>query len=356
MAGSAGHNGSVNHDAAALARSLCDSEGRTTVHAALYKTPGAFAFAQAVDLAIKELRFRGLTAPEKALRFKVNPNLSFPPGDIETLELSGQEEQSRAEMTLNLMGLHGAGSPVPAYITEYVAQHQDEPDALRDFLDIFNHRLIGLLYDAWQKYRYYLSYEENASDRLSARFFSFIGMGLNELRKAHPLQWSRLLAYSGLVAFKSDAAGSLERILRHYFSLREITIVPCIERTVNIHEDQQNRLGVSHSFLAQDCILGETIQDQTGKFRILLSNLSWERFTSFLPDAQNFTDLRMLVTTVLRSRLYFEIELRLRPEEIPPLHIGQEAITRLGWSTWLGENGNGIVNLEPAQEVRPCST
>lgn len=323
---------------------------KTAVYSRLEESPGSFAFAQAVSIIRHYLSCQGVAEPEKALRFRVNPNLSFPPGDMESLAFTGHGGNKKALLVLNLMGLHGAGSPLPVYFTEHVAQHQDDPDALRDFFDLFNHELIDILYGAWRKYRYYLRYKEGATDALSRRFLGFIGMGYKQLRKNEELNWSRLLAYMGLIAFKSDAAGSLESTLRHYFSHAAVHVVQCIRRIVDIPEDQLCRLGVANCQMEKDCLIGEHVPDQTGKFRILISDLSWLRFNSFLPDQTIFAELAMLVKMVLRSRLQFDVELRLRPEEIRPLVIGDKSETKLGWSTWLGDGGNGVVVLEPGYQ------
>ena len=331
-------------------RSAPSRKQKTAVYSRLEESPGSFAFAQAVNIVRRYLAGQGVSAPEKALRFRVNPNLSFPPGDMESLTFSGEGERTRALLVLNLMGLHGAGSPLPVYFTEHVAQHQDDPDALRDFFDLFNHEFVDILYGAWRKYRYYLQYREGAEDALSRRFLGFIGMGYEQLRENEGLNWSRLLAYMGLIAFKSDAAGSLESILRHYFAHAAVHVVQCIRRIVDIPEDQLCRLGVANCHLERDCLIGEHVPDQTGKFRILLADLSWRRFNAFLPDQTIFVELAMLVKMVLRSRLQFDVELRLRPEEIRPLVIGDASETKLGWSTWLGDGGEGVVILEPGHQ------
>jgi type VI secretion system protein ImpH len=310
-------------------------------------SPGSFAFPQAIDIAGRYLRGEGYRLSSDSFRYSVNPALSFPPSDIEQLSFVIREGMHpQVALMLNLLGLHGAGSPLPAYFTEYVAQHADEQDALRDFFDIFNHRLITLLYSIWRKYRYYAQYEVHAADRLSSRFFGFIGMGHQELRKAKQLRWPRLMAYVGLIAFNGEAAGSLESILRHYFSHEAISIVPCINRWVAVPYDQQTRLGESNFLAGEDFILGDEVPDQTGKFRIRIEKLTWERFNSFLPSGENFSELQTLVKFVLRSRLDFDVELRLLPEEIRPWCLEAENECRLGWSTWSGEGGDGITILE----------
>lgn len=349
MAGETGRTNFVM-DPAAGRRPAQPTKRKTSVYSRLEESPGSFAFAQAVEILQRYMQGQGVRDTARALRFRVNPNLSFPPGDMESLAFFGEGEESRAILELNLMGLHGAASPLPTYFTEYVAQHQDDPDALRDFFDLFNHQLITLLYGAWRKYRYYLQYREGATDELSRRFFGFIGMGCGELRENATLNWSRLLAYMGLIAFKSDAAGSLESTLRHYFAHSSVYVIQCVRRIVDIPDDQRCRLGVANSRLDGNCLIGEQVADQTGKFRILISDLSWERFNAFLPDQAIFAELATLVKMVLRSRLQFDVELRLRPEEIRPLVLGEHSETRLGWSTWLGDGGDGVVVLEPAYQ------
>jgi len=324
-------------------------KGKSSVSKTLWESPGSFAFSQAVEIVKSELQNRGSQDSERILRFKVNPNLSFPPSDIEHIDFFEKDDLALVTMTMNLMGLHGAGSPLPTYFTEYVAQHQDDPDALRDLLDLFNHRLVSILYQIWRKYRYYVQYQAGGTDKLSRRFFGVIGMGYGQLREAKHIDWEKLFAYMGLIAFKSDAAGSLESTLRHYFLHPTVYIEPCIHRTVDIPADQQSRLGMVNSHFASTFVLGEQMPDQTGKFRIQVTNLTWPKFFSFLPVSITFQELAVLVKSILRSRLEFDLELRLLPEEIRPFQLGEESGTRLGWSSWLGDNGDGIVVLEPTE-------
>jgi type VI secretion system protein ImpH len=344
MAGQIGENTSVVGDIRPQSSEIIEE---------LQATPGNYAFVQAVTLAARFLRGRSsLPLAKEFYRFKVNPSLAFPPADIESLQFSIPENRpARVDMILNLMGLHGADSPLPAYFIEHVAQHQDDPDSLRDFFDIFNHKIISLLFSIWGRYHYYAQYQIGANDILSRRFFSFIGAGLEEIRSARTIQWPRLMAYMGLIALNGEATGSLESILRHYFGHGEISIIPCIPRWVDIPEDQQTKLGVLNGTPGEDFILGNEIQDQSGKFRIRIYNLSWTNLLSFLPCNSKFTELKDVVNYVLKSRLTFDVELLLKPGEIGPWLLGSdESGTFLGWSTWCGIDGEGTVILETDYE------
>lgn len=313
----------------------------------LLETPGNYAFAQALEIVKRFLRSQDIAIQGEDFRYSVNPNLSFPPSDIESMKLAVDDDgRARVALMMNFLGLHGAASPLPAYFTEHVARNQDDPDALRDFFDIFNHRLVGLLHDTWLKYRYYSQYRRKATDRLSDRFFSFVGIGHKQIRQAKNLNWPRLMAYMGLIAFSGEASGSMESILRHYFSYQNIHVIPCIPRWVDIPEDQQTKLGDSNCTLGEDFILGEEVPDQTGKFRICISNLSWQEFISFLPHKSKFGELQTLTKFVLRSRLDFDVELRLAPEEVRSWQLDGGNDMFLGWGTWSGEGGDGVVILQ----------
>jgi type VI secretion system protein ImpH len=313
---------------------------------ALTKTPGSFTLAQAVALSQRLIDKLGPESSKDSVRYRVNPALSFPPHDLADLDFESTDNGIRTLITLNLMGLHGAASPIPAYFTEYVAQRQDELCVLRDFLDIFNHHFVDLLCQSWLKYRYYIRFRPNATDRLSNQFLSFMGLGHQALRQNGELDPTKLMAYMGLIAFSGESAGSLESILRHYFSHREVHLILCIRRQVPIPDDQQSRLGQANSTLADDCLLGESVADQTGKFRIVIENLGWLTFNDFLPCGQTFPQLKSLIRFVTRAPLCFDLELRLKPADIPSLIISETSECRLGWSTWLGDGADGVVLLE----------
>ena len=64
-------------------------------------------------------------------------------------------------MVVNFMGLTGPAGVLPLYYTELIARaHPRRKIAtLLDFFDIFNHRMISLFYQAWEKYRVHVAYE-----------------------------------------------------------------------------------------------------------------------------------------------------------------------------------------------------
>lgn len=280
------------------------------------------------------------------LEFVANPSLGFPGSDIERVEFFEEHGELRARLNVNLVGLFGAGSPLPAFYGEQALGDGEAGNPTRDFLDLFNNRLQRLLLPIWRKYRYWARFAGGASDPFSAELFALIGLGGPAIRQTRELNWNRLLPYLGLLSLRAHSAALIESVLRYYFKHAELAIEQCLERQVDILAEQRNRLGLANSRLGDSLVLGERVRDRGGKFRIHIRELSWERFHEFLPLGTGYQPLCALVRFTLRDPLDYDIRLQLRLDEIRELRIGEGNPCRLGWTSWLGrERADGIVTL-----------
>ncbi|KKA04096.1 type VI secretion protein [Pseudomonas ogarae] len=304
---------------------------------------------QAVLLVVDRLRESHPDLDDEALydrlEFQANPSLGFPASDIDRVEFFEENGQVRARLGMNLISLVGAGSPLPAFYGEQ-ALGEEEGNPTRDFLDVFHHRLQRLMLPIWRKYRYCASFQSGAKDPFSEQLFALIGLGGEDIRKASQLNWKRLLPYLGLLSLRAHSAALIEAVLRYYFKHAELNLDQCIERRVDILGEQRNRLGSANSLLSQDLVLGEQVRDRSGKFRIHISELDWQRFHEFLPIGIGYQPLCSLVRFTLRDPLEYDIRLVLRRQDIRELCIGEQNICRLGWTSWLGhERADGVVTL-----------
>lgn len=270
------------------------------------------------------------------LEFHANPSLAFPGSDIERLEFFEDADGPRARLQLNLGALMGSGSPLPAFYSEQALSDGEQGRTTRDFLDLFNHRLHRLLLPIWRKYRYHARFREGASDELSARLFSLIGLGDSSLRLAPELNWKRLLPYLGLLSLKVHSAPLIEAVLRYYFEQPALRLEQCLERRVAIPAAQRTRLGQSTARLGQAAVLGVQVRDRGGKFRLHLLELDWAAFHAFLPVGAQHAALRALLRFTLRDQLDYDLRLHLRREELREWCLGAASPCRLGWTTWLG--------------------
>src|SRR5207248_748376 len=90
-------------------------------------------------------------------------------------------------------GLIGPSGILPRHYTEMLLRLQreskeEERFALRDWLDLFNHRLLSHFFRAWKKYRFHLQFEENrfrgrGQDPVSQALLCLAGLGTQGLEK-----------------------------------------------------------------------------------------------------------------------------------------------------------------------------
>jgi len=305
---------------------------------------------QAVLLVVDRLRENYPYLSEEQLydhvEFEANPSLGFPGSDVDRVHFFEEHGELRARLRFNLIGLFGASSPLPAFYGEQALGDSEDGNPTRQFLDLFHHRLQRLMLPIWRKYRYNARFESGAKDPFSEQLFALIGLGGEDIRRAEDLNWKRLLPYLGLLSLRAHSAALIESVLRYYFKHEELTIEQCVERRVEILEEQRNRLGRANSMLGEDLVLGERVRDRGGKFRIHVRELTWTRFHEFLPIGLGYQPLCALVRFTLRDPLDYDLRLELKHEEIRELRIGEHNACRLGWTSWLGhERADGVVTL-----------
>ncbi len=141
--------------------------GEAEAAAALTTDASSFGFFQAVRLLGRlypERRGVGLFGDPAAevVHFSARPAIAFPPSELHAVDLPSDRP---ARMVVNFMGLIGPLGVLPYNLTLLVAERARARDrALRDFLDIFQHRLVSLFYRAWEKYHFTATYERNGRD------------------------------------------------------------------------------------------------------------------------------------------------------------------------------------------------
>jgi type VI secretion system protein ImpH len=285
-------------------------------------------------------------APQRErIRFSSTAGLGFPASDVLSAVLP-EHDYAPYQMEVSFLGLHGSQSPLPGYYLEDLAWEYSQDSGLRRyFLDFFNHRLVTLFHRVWRKYRYYVRFQPGATDTFSEHIFSLVGLGDRDLRGDTPINWSKMMAYAGLMAGRSRSPDVVSGIVAHCFDLPEVEIQPWVLRKVAIPEDQQTSLGGNNARLGQDTLIGASIRDRGGKFILRLKGLSRERFADFLPNGQDHEQLVKLVEFTMREQLAYDLELMIRPEDVRPIKLGESV--RLGWNTFVNPKPD-----EPQQAVR----
>jgi type VI secretion system protein ImpH len=86
-------------------------------------------------------------------------------------------------MVINFIGLTGPSAVLPTPYTELLLERVRYKDtALRDFLDLFNHRMASLFYRAWERSRFPVAYERGGDNPFTQYLLDLVGMGTRGLR------------------------------------------------------------------------------------------------------------------------------------------------------------------------------
>ncbi|MCB5205265.1 type VI secretion system baseplate subunit TssG [Neorhizobium sp. T786] len=287
----------------------------------------------------RETGTHALAADEK-LFFGVDHSLAFPlsdVADIRRLPPTNDGGVERFRINVTFLGLHGSGTPLPSYFAEEIARFDADESVTKGFNDFFHNRLVGLLFRAWRKHRYYRRYQPGGRDPFSSWVFSLFGLGSAESRASTHIYWPRLLCFAGMLSTRNRSPSMMARIIVHAFRLSAVDIDEWVQRKVRISADQTTRLGRGNSSLGHNMILGNGARDIQGKIRIVIRNLTFQRFQDFLPHGADYKRLRGLVEFMMRDQLAYDLKLGLLPSEAHPLTMKRDCPGRLGWSSFLGD-------------------
>lgn len=280
---------------------------------------------------------------QEVARFRSHPSLSFPPSQIHEIRRPA-DGGGPAEMTVAFMGLTGPVGVLPRHYTEMVIERLRLKDhALREFLDLFNHRLTSLFFRAWEKYRFPIGYERAVSrqegyDPFSLALFDLMGMGTQGLRGMLGVEDEALLFYAGLVAQHPRSASALEGLLTSYFEV-PVRSIQFAGQWLPLSDEDRSRLGAgaANSGLGVNAVLGSRVWDQQAKFILRMGPLRYVVFCDLLPSGTAFQPLVRLTRFFVGQEFDFDVQLVLERTEVPRCGLGETGPTapRLGWSTWL---------------------
>jgi type VI secretion system protein ImpH len=304
--------------------------------------PGRFEFFQAVRLLHRLFADRDavgvFAAPDReVVHFTVNNFLGFPPSQVHQLEWP---ENGTPSMSINFFGLTGPMGVLPHRYTELIRERNRAKDrTLQDFFDLFNHRLISLFYQAWEKYRFYVAYERDREDRLSRCLMSLVGLGTPALEQRQPVRDETFLFYSGLFSLQPRSAVALEQILADYFDV-PVEIEQFVGAWHKLEEADQCRMQESVPYsdqLGLGAVAGDEIWDRQSRARIRLGPLTAAQYQSFLPNGSAWEPLRALTRFFSREAIEFELQLVLKQTEVPSCNLGSSdaGAPILGWFSWV---------------------
>jgi type VI secretion system protein ImpH len=308
-------------------------------YAPLFRDGYRFAFFQAAHLLERALP----DAPEpgtshrfdqERIRFRADAAAVFPATDVKTVEWVEGANGGEARVTARFMGLYGTDSPLPAYFFENITREAPAAAPLQAFLDLFDHRLYSFFYRAWKKYRPGLA-RRGSPDPHRTRFLALAGLATPQAVEGAPVDPLRLAAFAGHLAGRPRTAEGLRIVLADLLGL-PVEVLENVPRRVRLPE--RPRLGGAR--LGDGAVVGVTVRDVAGKFRLRLGPMGLAEYLTFLPGAEGAARLDRLVRFYLTDWLAYDAELLVRADELPPARLGT---TPLGPTALLGRS-RGVIH------------
>ncbi|MGQ9371244.1 type VI secretion system baseplate subunit TssG [Azospirillum sp. ST 5-10] len=262
----------------------------------------------------------GADPSHEAVRFRSSLTSAFPASDLAAARPPGPGAP-QWELLVNFLGLAGGFGPLPPPFTEAIVQRERAGDtATRAFLDLFNHRLVSLLYRARRQHRPALNRGTPDQGPMAGWLYSLIGMGTAGLRGRMAVPDRVLLHHAGVLAQQPRSLHGLERLLADHFRV-PVRALPLQGRWLRLDASQTTALGHRNSRLGaarpDGAVLGARAWDQQAAVVLELGPLDLDPFRAFLPVGHAAAALRDLARFYVGPGPELDVRLRLRADRVP---------------------------------------
>jgi type VI secretion system protein ImpH len=333
---------------------MAGTDGRdgTALNARLASEPYRFDVRQAVRLLERAAQQRADRQPEQpgplpvgegsdpqreAVRLRSSLTSRFPPSDIESLSRTDPGE--RPTLTVTFLGVGGAFGPLPPPLSSRVVERERLRDhAGRDFLDLFNHRLLSLLLRQSRLFHPALQATPGADAPAMLPLLAMLGVATLPRDGSSAAVEGRLgevltslVGAAGMLNRRPVSGHALERLLSAHFGAA-VRVLPLRGGWLALADDQRSRLGRSGR-LGGGAVLGARVWDQAGGICIEIGPTGLGTLLALLPGRPLHAELARLVGFALGDAFDVELRLLLRPQEVPAATLG---VSRIGWTSWLG--------------------
>lgn len=347
----------------------------------LFAQPWQFDFFQAVRL----LEFakpdaappgESVNPSTELVHLSASSDMTTPASEIQSL--ASPEPGETWLIRVNFSSLGGPAGPLPYPDTEQILERSFRNDhAMRDFLDIFHHRILSLIVRVKKAHLASFTARDPSEGNVAAYLFALMGLGMYPGRARYPqvqeparlrplrnrlgVPDRALLYYAGILTAHPRSASGLERFFSDYFG------TPCSVKQLRgiwryLESSQWTRIGASgqNAILGQTAMAGTRVWDQQGAIELYLGPMALVQFIDFLPSGPGYDCICRLTSFYAGPELVFRIRLGINAADVPPARLlpaKPVAIpTRLGWTSWLRTrpftSDDFHVVLSPARSAR----
>ncbi|MGP9803205.1 type VI secretion system baseplate subunit TssG [Rheinheimera sp. NSM] len=262
--------------------------------------------------------------PDKELvRFRTSQHMGYAGRDVVARHVQRRPDGRQVvELTVDCMGLTGARGALPAHYSELVlAQLKQKSPAMRDFFDLFNHRLVSLFYRSWEKTQPAVHQERDGEDVFTRMLKALTGASEH---------WE--LYYGGAFSRGTRSASTLQSVLA------DLAGMPVRVRTLQggwapVALDDQSRLpgrGNPEGQYARlgDAMLGSKAWMADKGASIVFYPANGQQLRRILPGGSHSPALGQISRVLVPATTQVRYRLVARRGDLPGSQLGQQG--RLG--------------------------
>jgi type VI secretion system protein ImpH len=351
-----------------------------------------FDFFQAVRLLERTLEEGEASVGEQSvparekIRFRTRIRMDFPASDLNKVT-PPKGDDDRYEVDTNFLPVGGFNGPLPQpYVQTLLERTKRRDFAMRDFIDIFHHRLVSIFYRIRKKHRVALDQSHPGRTHFTRYFLSFLGVGTRGLdrrlgvsgaddltpvagaegRKPEEVEGLRqllnpwatrtlpvddraLIRFAGLLNQRPRSAVGLEKFLGGHFRV-PVKVHQFKGQWHRLDEEQKTVLGLggANNRLGIDATLGEKVWDNSSRVEIEIGPLDAKTQADMLPSGSGYKSFCALARFYLGDAIDFDVRYRLAGGQTDRIRLGAGA--RLGWTSWLatgaseGDDNQGVIS------------
>lgn len=278
---------------------------------------------------------------EDRVRLGQEAEMAFPPTTISTF--TPAEGAKPARLTNRFFGMFGPNGPLPLHLTEYVRDrlrnHRDR--TMIAFADMLTHRLMGLLYRAWNTGHPAVSFDRDR-DEMSDKVAALAGFHGTHLRRRDPLPDLTRQHFVGHFAQGARNPEGLVSILEGFFGV-PVELEEFVGSWLELEPDDRWEMGAGVG-LGRGTSIGNRVWTRAAKFRLRIGPLSLADYERLLPGGASLDRLRAIVRNYVGDQLDWDVNLILAGDALPRARLG--GTTRLGHTSW-------VESRRDADETRP---
>lgn len=297
------------------------------------------------------------TSAQEPVRFRPRPRMGFPAGEVASVEVDDEWPDAPPTVRTTFMGLYGVDAALPSHMIDEIAQREEGHEVVEAFLDQFNHRLVTLLYRAWEKYRYPESFRPGGVDAHSRSLLSLAGFGWGDKPKRAGLPDSRMLALLGLLIQRTRTPEGLAGVValaipRVGVRVDEFwPVATSTGRQQPLTSAGGNAMAAGNGKrkgLGGGYLLGKRMAYRNRAVRVTLRPADAQQALDLLPGAALHRELMGFVQLYVGVKADVHLQMEVSTRFVPHPVVGIERAgpaPRLGWTTILPSTDERMVDI-----------